>query len=113
MKPTVNAMTYMRSMMMRTCEYLFAVMALGSFFTYMGFWEVYAHNRPTIASESIGRIYPLNNHGVVVYLTASEKLHMDAFLWAAVPLFLIAVLIDVYMRRSDKMSRKNATRLDV
>ncbi len=100
----------MRSMMLRTCQFIFTVMALGSFLTYGGFWDVYAQRRPRMPSESIGRIYPINNHGVVVYLTASEKLRMDVFLWAAVPLFLIAILIDVYMRRSLKTPSRNKVR---
>ncbi len=36
-------------------------------------WYQYADSRPRVASLQDGRIYPLNTHGRVVYLTKEEQ----------------------------------------
>lgn len=81
-------------------EVVSAVLALGLFLIHMSLWEQYAHSRPTVPDPAVGRIYALNEHGVVVYLNSAEKYRLDLFIWAAGGCFLLAILIGVFLRKS-------------
>ena len=48
--------------------------------TLFGLYEYYLKTCPRVADQESGHIYPLNNHGYVVYLTFREKWAMD-FPW--------------------------------
>lgn len=88
--------------MVETCS---AVIALGLWLTYMGLWERYARTRPTAADPSVGRVYSLNEHGVIVYLTSAEQHRLHILAWAAAISFLIAVLIGVFIKKSWRRSK--------
>ena len=77
-----------------------AIIALGVFLAYMGLGEQFTHTRPTVANPSAGRIYALNNHGFVVYLTSAEQHRLHTLAWMAFLFFLIAVLIGVFIKKT-------------
>jgi hypothetical protein len=81
-------------------ETVSAVSALGFFLYYMYLGEQLTHTSPTEANPSTGRIFPLNNHDYVVYLTSSQKHHLHVLVWAAGFLFLLAVFIGVFIKKS-------------
>jgi len=81
-------------------ETVAALVALGLFLTYMGLWEQYAHTKPDAANLSSGRIYPLNEHGLIVYLTSAEQNRLHMLAWMAGFCFLIAVLIGIFIKKS-------------
>src|SRR5450631_306964 len=77
-----------------------AVVALILFLAYIGLWEQYAHTRPTMADSSLGRIYSLNEHGLVVYLNSSEQHRLHILIWTAGLSFLIAILVGVFKKKT-------------
>jgi hypothetical protein len=44
----------------------------------------YADNRPVVPEEKVGRIYPLNVHGRIVYLARKEQVELYALEGATV-----------------------------
>lgn len=59
------------------------------------FWH-YAETRPIAAQQQVGRVYPLNIHGRVVYLTRPEHIGVDLLEATAVvciALFSLCILI--------------------
>jgi hypothetical protein len=48
-----------------------------------------------------GRIYTLNNHASIAYLTRGEHMALISLQWAAAGLFLIAWLLRYYVRRAN------------
>ncbi len=91
-------------------ETVSAVSALGVFLYYMFLGEQFTHTRPREANPSTGRIYPLNNHGYVVYLTNSEQHRLHILVWTAAFSFLIAVLIGVFIKKSSRRPKPWETR---
>ena len=63
----------------------------------------YTLNRPTEPVPEEGRIYSLNNHGSVTYLTYAEDVLRKTALWGATIWFLIVALIDTYVFRAKKL----------
>ena len=61
-------------------------------------WMYYDSTRPTIADSSIGRIYPLNTHGSIVYLSQAETFRLHALMWIAGIFGVIAVCIDIFAK---------------
>ena len=59
----------------------------------------YDSTLPTVADRESGRIYSLNSHGHIVYLTVSEEFRMFFLVSAAVLCFLAGFLIDIRLRR--------------
>ena len=51
-------------------------------------WYQYAYTRPTFAQPDQGRIYALNTHGFIVYLTKDEQCRLDLLKWTAITLGL-------------------------
>jgi hypothetical protein len=47
----------------------------------------------------MGRIYSLNNHGAVVYLTSSENAILITALIVGFSLFILAIIVDRYLAR--------------
>jgi hypothetical protein len=77
-----------------------ACASLCTWFSSVFVWLYFDANRSRVARPESGRIFPLNTHGSVVYLTAGEHHFLYGLMSAAVFLFLIAVLLD-FMRRKD------------
>jgi hypothetical protein len=63
-------------------------------------WYQYAFTRPTVAQPSIGRIYGLNTHGSVVYLTSAERLRLFGLQAIAAALMIVALLVQFKGRRA-------------
>src|SRR5271165_2783393 len=59
----------------------------------------YDSTRPTGADEGSGRVYSLNSHGHVVYLTATEEYRIRFLVLAAVSCFVYGFLVDRSLRR--------------
>lgn len=81
-------------------EGIFGVSALGLFLIYWSTLVHYGRTRPIVADEETGRIYPFNNHGVIVYLNLTERHRLDLFVWSAAACFLAAILIGVFVLRA-------------
>jgi hypothetical protein len=65
----------------RTATLLATVFSIGGFallLATMGLEYHYAESRPKQSSRAIGRIYPLNVHGSIVYLTKDEQDRLSA-----------------------------------
>jgi hypothetical protein len=58
----------------------------------------YDDTRPTVRKPDQGRVYALNNHGHVVYLTANEENNLHNLEFLAITLFVTAFLIDYSQR---------------
>jgi hypothetical protein len=68
--------------------------ALAIWFSNVYIWLEYDRSRPLLPDASVGRVYPLNSHGHVVYLTQNENSRLTRLTILAVILFGIAVLIE-------------------
>jgi hypothetical protein len=67
------------------------------------FIELYIYfdyTRPHVLDRAAGRLYALNNHGSIAYLTQKEHFLLYAFEWASLGLFLVAALLQYYKRRA-------------
>jgi len=49
-----------------------AILGLGSWTASFVLWYHYAFTRPAVRQPGAGRVYPLDTHGTVVYLTSHE-----------------------------------------
>jgi hypothetical protein len=71
----------------------------------------YDDTRPTVADEVSGRVFPLNSHGHVVYLTMTEEYLIRFLVLAAVGCFISGFVIDRRFRRlsddSDRISESD------
>ena len=66
-----------------------ALMAI-SWIGFIALQIYYGDTRPRLPDEMCGRIYPLNNHGAVVYLTKSEQVALWCLEGGAFTLFVVA-----------------------
>jgi hypothetical protein len=53
----------------------------------------YICTRPPTPQPEIGRIYPLNVHGWIVYLTRNEEFQLNFLFFAGAILFIMAAII--------------------
>lgn len=60
-------------------------------------WYQYAHTRPKLAQPDQGRVYALNTHGLIVYLTKEEQFRLDLLMWTAITLGVCFVSINVFI----------------
>jgi hypothetical protein len=75
-----------------------AVVALLLWFSFIGIFFYYDMTRPTLADSSVGRIYPWNNHGHIVYLTGNEQDLLYGLVLAATMLIAIAAAAGYYTK---------------
>jgi len=61
----------------------------------------YAYTRPELPDAAVGRIYPLNTHGSIVYLNSQERLLAFGLMGLAGLFFSSAVILDVIRRHQD------------
>jgi hypothetical protein len=74
----------------------------------------YGASRPRLPDEASGRIFPLNNHGCVVYLTRSEQLWLWCLEGGAFALFVVGASLVAAWRISgplDGLSPKERERI--
>jgi hypothetical protein len=72
---------------------------------------LYANTRPTSPRPELGRIYSLNTHGTVVYLTHVENLTQIGLFTVSVVLFVTGVICDWFFVRK-RTSRRDSSVLD-
>lgn len=76
-------------------EVLALVLASAAWGAALALHIYFVHSLPRAPSPAVGRVIPLNEHGVFVYLTSAESLlHKSLFILAGVA-FGSAVMIDV------------------
>ena len=73
---------------------ILAFLALAIWFSNVYMWFEYDRTRPVLPDASVGRVYPLNSHGHVVYLTQYENSRLTRLTVLAATLFGIAVIIE-------------------
>ena len=61
---------------------LFAMSVAG--FSHLYLWYQYVHTRPRFAQPDQGRVYAINNHGLIVYLTKDEQFRLDLLMWTTI-----------------------------
>ena len=79
-------------------ETLAAVIGGISGLTSLFFWTYYDYTRPRAADPATGRLYALNTHGSIVYLTQAEHLSIRALWWIAGFCLIISAFIEVYAK---------------
>ena len=60
--------------------------------SYADLWDHYAHTRPRLAQPDQGRVYALNTHGLIVYLTKDEQCRLDLLQWTGITLFVFCIV---------------------
>ena len=83
-----------------------AVLALATFMICF-FWRVsyYSGNYPSQPNQQAGRVYPLNNHGYITYLTYQEHRQREILFDAEMYAFTVCsalVLLKKKLRDSDR-----------
>lgn len=58
----------------------------------------YDENRPKVSQPAAGRIYPLNTHGSIVYLTKNEQTTLDMTWVGFFACFGVAMCLDALSR---------------
>jgi hypothetical protein len=59
------------------------------------------HTRPHKIDVAVGRIYSLNNHGSIAYLTRSEHTLLYAFAYVAGAFFVVAAVLHYATRATN------------
>jgi hypothetical protein len=78
-----------------------AIAAVASFTC---FWVLYIYmnsTRPHMVDIAAGRIYALNNHGSIAYLTRDEHTFLYSFEYLAIGLFVVAWVFQYKIRRAN------------
>ena len=69
------------------------------------FFELYiylCHTRPHVVDVAAGRVYPVNNHGAIAFLTRGEHIFLYSFEYAAFGLFIVAAVLQYRLTLSRK-----------
>ena len=75
------------------------VTAFGSFGWSYYLWYQYAFTRPTVPEPRLGRVYSLNTHGSVVYLTKKEELLLYSLIGTAAVSSVIGICLERLPKR--------------
>lgn len=67
----------------------------------------YQNTRPTVSDEQSGRIYSLNEHGHIVYLTLGEQCGLFSLVFVAVGCFISGYLIERRFQNAIAEPRQN------
>ena len=87
-----------REYVSRTWRYIglaSGVLWLVLFFTAAALWLHYDRTRPPVADPTIGRVYPLNTHGSIVYLAHAERLELYGLIALAIIVGAAMIVIEV------------------
>jgi len=77
-----------------------AVLAVAFWFSSFFVWMYYDSHRPKVYMSEDGRIFPLNTHGSIVYLSANEHYFLYGLMAAGIVFFMLAV-ISYFIDRRD------------
>jgi hypothetical protein len=72
------------------------------------FFELYIYldyTRPHVVDYPAGRIYALNNHGSIAYLTRTEYWFLYTFEYVAIGLFIVAAIFQFKLRRANQVPK--------
>ena len=69
-------------------------------------WMYYDSSRPRAADAPAGRIYRLETHGSIAYLTRSEHVLLYALMSMSITSFVAAVAIDIVIFKEQAFGRK-------
>ncbi len=58
-------------------------------------WMHYDRTRPPVPDPSVGRVYPLNTHGSIVYLVRAERLRLYGLISVAIIIGLITICFEM------------------
>src|SRR6266436_7131209 len=83
----------------RTVGILSQILCLVSGLAVASLWTYYDYTRPHAAEPSAGRIYALQTHRSIVYLTGQEQFMLNLLIWIAAPIFVLAILLEVIFVR--------------
>jgi hypothetical protein len=77
------------------------VATLGGFawFGFLSLWMEYAYTRPTSRQPALGRLYALETHGHVVYLTHNEVTFFHGLGEIGMGLLLVATVVGLVAKR--------------
>jgi hypothetical protein len=80
------------------------VVSLGAaaWFGYLGLQLQYDFTRPTSMQSGLGRLYTLETHGHIVYLTHSEVVRLHALGETAVGLALVGIVLGLVAKRRER-----------
>ena len=83
-----------------------AILSLGFWTASFILWYHYAFSRPAVRQPEAGRVYGLNTHGTVVYLTSHEHFLLYFLMVAGlVCFFLTAAFYGIGKRHSRQLPR--------
>jgi dipeptide/tripeptide permease len=87
--------TVARGKLWRLSETICLAFAIASFVILLGLHYYFIGHRNNFPDPAIQAIYPLNEHGRIVYLTWQEFMMLKVLFWGAVVTFLLSVTIEV------------------
>jgi hypothetical protein len=73
----------------------------------LGSWvlgSAYGYTKPSSPNAAIGRLYPLNIHGYIVYLNSREQYLFYGLQVVAALFFVTGIIVDVISSRRDGAS---------
>jgi hypothetical protein len=85
---------------MKTLKAIAGILGLCFWFSSGLVWMYFDAHRPTFADPQSGRIYPLNTHGSIVYLTPVENNTLTALTVAGFGLILVATVLHLFISAS-------------
>jgi hypothetical protein len=85
---------------MRVLKFISGILALCFWFSSFIVWKYFDAHATRLAEPETGRIYPLNTHGSVVYLTLAERGVLYGLMIAGVVFFLVCAVAYFVEKRS-------------
>lgn len=87
-------------------------LAVMAWIGFLGLWLRYSDTRPTLELPAQGRLYPLNTHGHIVYLTRHELQIWRLLGVGAVVLVVVAGAIQ-FMAKKRQRRQERSSRHDI
>jgi hypothetical protein len=88
-------MTVTRGQLWRLSETISLALAVTSFVILLGLHYYFIDHRSNFPDPLLQAIYPLNEHGRVVYLAWQEFMILKVLFWGAIVSFLFSVIVEV------------------
>lgn len=82
----------------KALEIAAAALAAAAWFTAMFLWQYYDASRPRFPDPSAGRIYRLETHGSIAYLTRRENLFLYALILTAAVSFVAGACVEIFKK---------------
>jgi hypothetical protein len=82
------------SSMWKIVEAVTTVLSVTSLYVGCGLWILFAYTRPIAPNQVDGRVYPLDMHGMRVYLNAREHFGLEALFMLFAVLGVATIVID-------------------